>query len=203
MTSWPDAIAYAAHWSSWLLKNARGQLPRRGDATGYARLPTEDEWEYAARGGAKVLEEEFLAPTWPMPGGPERYVLAGSRAAGGRVSQVGQRLPNPLGLYDMLGNAGQMMLDPYRLNRVGRPHGQAGGIAVRGGDYTGSSPASLRYGDAGRDSTVSTRRRASRPGCRRWAFAWRCRQPPWTACRRSSAPAPPLPRSAAPGSRRH
>ena len=144
MISWPDAVAYAAQWSSWLLKNARPRLPRRGETAGYARLPTENEWEYAARGGDHVSEEEFLAPTWPMPGGPERYVLAGSRAAGGRVSQVGQRLPNPLGLYDMLGNAGQMMLEPYRLNRVGRPHGQAGGIAVRGGDYTASSPASLR-----------------------------------------------------------
>ena len=142
--SWPDAVAYAARWSSWLLKHARERLPRRGDALGYARLPTEDEWEFAARGGARVTEEEFLAPTWPMPEGPDRHVLAGSRAAGGRVGQVGQRLPNPLGLYDMLGNAGQMMLEPYRMNRVGRPHGQAGGIAVRGGNYTASSPASLR-----------------------------------------------------------
>jgi len=141
--SWPEAVAYAAQWSSWLLKNARTRLPRRGDALGYARLPMEDEWEYAARGGDKVTPEEFLAPTWPMPEGADRYVLTGSRAAGGRVGQVGQRLPNPLGLYDMLGNAGQMMLEPYRMNRVGRPHGQAGGIVVRGGNYTASSPASL------------------------------------------------------------
>jgi len=143
--SWPDAVGYAAQWSSWLLKNARAKLPRRGDAIGYARLPTEDEWEYAARGGDRVTPEEFLAPVWPMPaGGPERYVLAGSRAAGGKAGQVGQRQPNPLGLYDMLGNAGQMMLEPYRMNRVGRPHGQAGGIAVRGGNYTASSPGGLR-----------------------------------------------------------
>jgi hypothetical protein len=141
--SWPEAVAYAAQWSSWLLKNARAQVPRRGDAVGYARLPTEDEWEYAARGGDKVTPEEFLAPTWPMPEGSDQYVLAGSRAAGGRVGQVGQRRPNPLGLYDMLGNAGQMMLEPYRMNRVGRPHGQAGGIVVRGGSYASSSPASL------------------------------------------------------------
>ena len=140
--SWPDAVAYSAGWSAWLLKNARARLPRRGDASAFARLPTEDEWEYAARGGARVTEEEFLAPTWPMPEGAERYILAGSRGAGGRAGQVGSRLPNPLGLYDMLGNAGQMMLEPYRLNRVGRPHGQAGGIAVRGGNYT-ASPASL------------------------------------------------------------
>ena len=142
--SWPDAVAYSAQWSSWLLKNARDRLPRRDQAIGFVRLPTEDEWEFAARGGARVSEEEFLAPTPPMPEGAERYILAGSRAAGGRVGQVGQRLPNPLGLYDMLGNAGQMMLEPYRMNRVGRPHGQAGGVVVRGGSYTASSPASLR-----------------------------------------------------------
>ena len=141
--SWPEAVAYAAQWSSWLLKHARDRLPRRGDAAGFARLPTEDEWEYAARGGGKVTPEQFLAPTWPMPEGADKYVLAGSRAAGGKAGQVGQRLPNPLGLYDMLGNAGQMMLEPYRMNRVGRPHGQAGGVAVRGGSYAASSPASL------------------------------------------------------------
>ena len=136
--SWPDAVRASAAYSSWLLQNARDKLPRRGDTYAYARLPTEEEWEYAARGGVGVSEEEFLAPTFPMPEGPDRYVLAGSRAAGGRAGQVGQRLPNPLGLYDMLGNTGQMMLEPYRLNRVGRQHGQAGGITVRGGNYTGS-----------------------------------------------------------------
>ena len=140
--SWTEAVAYAASWSGWLLKHAPDRLPRRGPALAYARLPTEAEWEYAARGGARVTEEEFLGPTWPMPEGVERYVLSGTRAAGGRVGQVGQRLPNPLGLYDMLGNAGQMMLEPYRLNRVGRPHGQAGGVVVRGGNYT-VNPAAL------------------------------------------------------------
>ena len=140
--SWLDAVTAAAKWSSWLLANARDKLPRRDDAFAYARLPTEDEWEFAARGGTKVSEQDFLSRTWPAPEGIERYAMAGSRTAGGHVQQVGQLLPNPLGLYDMLGNLDQMTLEPFRLNRVGRPHGEAGGVVARGGNYT-TPPASL------------------------------------------------------------
>lgn len=140
--SWQEAANAAATWSAWLLANARDMLPRRGSVFAYARLPTEEEWEYAARGGSKVSEEEFLGRLWPMREGIERYAMSGTRLTAGKLQPIGELLPNPLGLYDMLGNASQMMLDPYRLNRVGRLHGGAGGIAVRGGDYT-SPPASL------------------------------------------------------------
>ena len=140
--SWFDAVGAGAQLSSWWLAHARDKLPRRGDALGYARLPTEDEWEYAARGGAAVSEADFLARTWPAPEGIEAYAQAGSRATGGKAQQVGRLKPNPLGLYDMLGNVQQMTLDPFRLNRVGRFQGQAGGVVVRGGDYT-TPPATL------------------------------------------------------------
>jgi len=47
---------------------------------------------------------------------------------------VGLLKPNPLGLYDILGNAAEMTLVPFHLDRRGRPHGQAGGFVSRGGD---------------------------------------------------------------------
>lgn len=134
--SWFEAQNFAENWSVWLLQHAKNSLPKRGNKYGYIRLPTEAEWYYAAQGGNKVSETDFLAPTWPMPEGIEEYVMAGSELANGQVQTVGSMKPNPLGLYDMLGEVGQMMQDYYHLNRVGRQHGLTGGIIVKGGNYT-------------------------------------------------------------------
>jgi formylglycine-generating enzyme required for sulfatase activity len=135
--SWFEALAFTEKLNVWLLANARARLPAEDGAIGYLRLPTEDEWEYALRGGAAVSETDFLAPLFPMPDGDaEAYVMAGSRRTGNRAQAVGQLRPNPLGLHDMLGNVAEMVLEPYRMNRVGRPHGHAGGLVIRGGYYS-------------------------------------------------------------------
>ncbi|CAI3936122.1 formylglycine-generating enzyme family protein [Commensalibacter communis] len=133
--SWFDAQDFSKKWSIWLLQNAKKDLPKRDTSYGFIRLPTESEWYFAAQGGNKVSNTEFLEPTWPMPEGIEQYVMAGSELANGQVQAVGAMKPNPLGLYDMLGEVGQMMQDYYHLNRVGRLHGQTGGIVVKGGNY--------------------------------------------------------------------
>ncbi|MBX3233756.1 MAG: SUMF1/EgtB/PvdO family nonheme iron enzyme [Labilithrix sp.] len=73
------------------------------------RLPTEAEFEYAARGGtttpwyAAKTEEEAAAIGWfrPAPG-----------AAVG-THPVGRKKPNPFGLYDMAGNVNQWCRDVY------------------------------------------------------------------------------------------
>lgn len=137
-----EAIQAASDWSSWLLSNARDQLPKRGGEFAYVRLPTEVEWEFAARGGTKVSAEAFQGRTWPMPEGIDHYAVVGT-AASGKPQQIGvQAFPNPLGLYDVLGSVDQMMLEPFQLNRVGRLQGSAGGVILRGGNYK-NGPADL------------------------------------------------------------
>lgn len=134
--AWHEAVDYTVRLSSWLLKNAKQALPKAGEALAFVRLPTEDEWEYAARGGSKVAELEFSAPTFPMPDGLRRYAwFQGTRSANGAAHPVGSLQPNPLGLFDVLGNLSEWTIEPYRLNKVGRAHGLAGSAVARGGDY--------------------------------------------------------------------
>ncbi|MCX7685821.1 MAG: SUMF1/EgtB/PvdO family nonheme iron enzyme [Acetobacteraceae bacterium] len=134
--SWFEAVAFSARLSAAVLAGARDRLPEADGVPGFLRLPTEAEWEYAARGGPLVPEIEFAARTPPWPEGALRHAwVAGPRSSDGRPQPVGLLAPDALGLHDMFGNAAEMMLEPFRLNRVGRLHGQAGGVILRGGDF--------------------------------------------------------------------
>jgi len=134
--SWFDAVDLSRRYTEWLLAHAPDALPREDREPGFLRLPTEEEWEFAARGGLKVDETDFLSPVFPMPEGDlARYAwFESTRSAEGELHPVGLLRPNPLGLYDVLGNAAEMTLAPFHLDRRGRPHGQAGGFVSRGGD---------------------------------------------------------------------
>ena len=142
--AWHEATAFTSALSSWLAKSARDRLPKDGEALAFARLPTEEEWEYAARGGAEVGEVDFGAQVFPMPQGIQRYVwFQGTRSAGGAAHPIGELEPNPLGIFDILGNVAEWVIEPYRLNKVGRAHGLAGGTVARGGDFL-TSEARIR-----------------------------------------------------------
>ena len=94
------------------------------------------EWEYAARGGARIDANLFPGLTFFAATGGEMRDYARHQAPGsgrGRLGPVGVLKPNPLGLYDIYGNAEELMLEPFRLNSIGRLGGQVGGIVTRGG----------------------------------------------------------------------
>lgn len=75
--------------------------------TGYTfRLPTEAEWEYAARGGHKYVRPYIYAGSNNVD--QVGWHLANSRA---NLNEVKQLQPNELGLYDMSGNVYELCED--------------------------------------------------------------------------------------------
>lgn len=141
--SWFDAIEitrqYSAYLSSAEAKSAKtGSVPLSSDkSSAFARLPTDSEWEFAARGGSHVTSSEFSADVFPFSQNKTiadyAWYKASESASDGKVRPIGLKDPNPAGLYDVLGNVSEMMLDPFYATRTGRLHGQSGGFIVRGG----------------------------------------------------------------------
>lgn len=144
---WHLATAFAHRYSLWLSEQARAIpdcdrdatpcLPRTDGVPAFVRLPTEAEWEYATRGGDLVSPAVFREPLYPMPDGPERHVWF-NETAQGQVRPIGVLAPNPLGIHDLIGNLDELMLEPFRLHRLDRRHGQAGAAVVRGGSIHSS-----------------------------------------------------------------
>ncbi|MEO1275469.1 MAG: SUMF1/EgtB/PvdO family nonheme iron enzyme [Pseudomonadota bacterium] len=132
--SWFDANAWTAALTGWLRANAADALPDQNGVPGFARLPTEEEWEYAARGGKEAETADFAAPRFGWQGDPKDVAwIAGQASSRGNVRPIGLLRPNALGLHDVIGNVEEVILEPFRMNVVGRPHGQPGGIITRGG----------------------------------------------------------------------
>ncbi len=107
------------------------------------RLPTEAEWEYAARAGTET--------PWSF-GDDESKIRRYAWYSGnshGRAHLVGAREPNPWGLYDMHGNVWEWVDDeftqysPEPQTNPATPEDSRSSAVVRGGSY-GDSPRDLR-----------------------------------------------------------
>lgn len=140
--AWFDAVELTERYTQWLYENADAKLDKGGELArlvslnGYFRLPTESEWEYAARGGS-AAGKDFRNPTYVPQGEAmeESIWFAGPKSANGKLWPIGLKKPNQLRVHDILGNAAEIVLEPYRMTKAGRLHGQAGGFVVKGGSY--------------------------------------------------------------------
>ena len=112
------------------------------------RLPTEAEWEYAARGGTYSRGTTYAGSDHLKEVG--WYTTNSHR----ETKDVGQKLPNELGLYDMSGNVWEWCQDWYDKNyyekckkegTVVNPQGPDRGTyrVIRGGSW-GHDPESCR-----------------------------------------------------------
>ncbi|MBO5974301.1 MAG: SUMF1/EgtB/PvdO family nonheme iron enzyme [Paludibacteraceae bacterium] len=108
--SWDDALAFC-EWLS--LKTGKKYT-----------LPTEAEWEYAARGGKKSRNYTYSGSNEPEKVG--WFWTKNMKYAA--MQPIGQKLPNELGIYDMSGNVYEWCWDwytsSYDVNDVINPRGK-------------------------------------------------------------------------------
>ena len=136
--SWNDAVSFCQKLTE------RERAAGRISANQAYRLPTEAEWEYAARAGLKGATYGNLD-----------NIAWWSDNSGHKSQPVKQKLPNPLGLYDMLGNVQEWCSDlfydyitnssGYSVNPSGAIAGDSFGHVCRGGSF-GELKVASRFG---------------------------------------------------------
>jgi formylglycine-generating enzyme required for sulfatase activity/CRP-like cAMP-binding protein len=144
---WGDAVAY----TGWLSKRTGKRY----------RLPTEAEWEYAARGGSSDL----FWWGYEIGRGRANCFDCGSQWDGSSTAPVGSFKPNGFGLHDTAGNVREWVDDCYHSNYVDAPKDGSSWVergcrerVARGGAYNkpGESMRSTWRGRYDADARLPT-----------------------------------------------
>lgn len=96
------------------------------------RLPTEEEWEYAAKGGLQSKGNKYSGSA------AAQRVAWYSNNSNGSTHKVGSMMPNELGLYDMSGNVSEWcetLYDRYYEDDDNNPYYDPNTRACRGGNW--------------------------------------------------------------------
>jgi len=114
----------------------RAMLPTVDGAPAFLRLPTEAEWEYAARGGQPALKAGTFTDRLPFPMRRLDEFAWHLGNAKNRPRPIGLREPNALGLHDMFGNVSEMVEGIFQPELW---QGKPGGVPVRGASVSTSA----------------------------------------------------------------
>lgn len=132
-SSFKKGSNYLVETVNWLQAKSFIQKLNSRSGKGF-RLPTEAEWEYAARNGGK--KQKYAG------GNSVDSVAWYKNNSGGFAHPVGQKTPNGLGLYDMSGNVREWCSDYYdskyyKSSPRNNPQGASSGRyrVVRGGSW--------------------------------------------------------------------
>ena len=133
---WEDRFGKGDNYPAYRIsfKDVETFIGKLNESTGLNfALPTEAQWEYAARGGANTNYTLYA-------GGDNVLEYAWIDQNSDKCSEIGKKTPNTLGLYDMSGNVWEMCQDwyyDYTADAVENPIGEAytGYHVYRGGSW--------------------------------------------------------------------